>query len=89
MAADTQHSHRQMDAVVIQASGPPAKSLAYRAGVRERTTFPQGRQSHADPGPGHARQRLDSTATRGSLLSSRSTRSAQRSSASRSIPSRP
>ena len=34
MPADTQHSHsneqQQMDAVVIQASGPPAQSLAYR-----------------------------------------------------------
>ena len=35
MPTDTQHSHRneqqQMDAVVIQASGPPAQSLAYRS----------------------------------------------------------
>jgi NADPH:quinone reductase-like Zn-dependent oxidoreductase len=34
MPTDTQHSHsneqQQMDAVVIQASGPPAQSLAYR-----------------------------------------------------------
>jgi NADPH:quinone reductase-like Zn-dependent oxidoreductase len=35
MPTDTQHSHsneqQQMDAVVIQASGPPAQSLAYRS----------------------------------------------------------
>ena len=35
MPTDTQHSHsdeqKQMDAVVIQASGPPAQSLAYRS----------------------------------------------------------
>jgi NADPH:quinone reductase-like Zn-dependent oxidoreductase len=35
MSTDTQHSHsnkqQQMDAVVIQASGPPAQSLAYRS----------------------------------------------------------
>jgi hypothetical protein len=34
MPAGTQHSHsneQQMDAVVIQASGPPAQSLAYRS----------------------------------------------------------
>jgi NADPH:quinone reductase-like Zn-dependent oxidoreductase len=35
MPTDTQHSRsngqQQMDAVVIQASGPPAQSLAYRS----------------------------------------------------------
>ena len=35
MPTGTQHSHsneqQQMDAVVIQASGPPAQSLAYRS----------------------------------------------------------
>ena len=35
MSTDTQHSHsiepQQMDAVVLQASGPPAQSLAYRS----------------------------------------------------------
>ena len=31
MPTDTQHSQQQMDAVVIQASGPPAQSLAYRS----------------------------------------------------------
>jgi NADPH:quinone reductase len=30
MPTDTQHSQQQMDAVVIQANGPPAESLAYR-----------------------------------------------------------
>jgi hypothetical protein len=36
MPTDTQHPHsseqQQMHAVVIQASGPPAQSLAYRPG---------------------------------------------------------
>jgi NADPH:quinone reductase-like Zn-dependent oxidoreductase len=31
MPAGTRHSQQQMDAVVIQASGPPAQSLAYRS----------------------------------------------------------
>jgi hypothetical protein len=43
MPTDTQHSHsneqQQMDAVVIQASGPPAQSLAYRC---EPMPYPSG-----------------------------------------------
>jgi NADPH:quinone reductase-like Zn-dependent oxidoreductase len=31
MLTGTRHSQQQMDAVVIQASGPPARSLAYRS----------------------------------------------------------
>jgi NADPH:quinone reductase-like Zn-dependent oxidoreductase len=30
MPTGTQHSQQQMDAIVIEASGPPAQSLAYR-----------------------------------------------------------
>jgi hypothetical protein len=48
MPTDTQHSHtneeQQMDAAVIQASGPPAKSLAYRS------------EPVPVPGPGAARE---------------------------------
>ncbi|MDX6389320.1 MAG: hypothetical protein QOJ73_383 [Streptosporangiaceae bacterium] len=42
MPTDTQHSQQQMDAVVIQASGPPAQSLAYRF------------EPVPEPGPGEA-----------------------------------
>ena len=49
MPADTQHSHsneqQQMDAVVIQASGPPGQSLAYRC------------EPVPEPGPGRRSSR--------------------------------